>query len=216
MQRVLNPAHLVINSTQSYHVAMQAFFDGMVGNPNTGLVASVEIVSWANNFQFQESTDLATVMEREDVPIISQMRKLNFVANAEHFLNINAIVEAKFDFLGKLMKCQQEAAAIPLEFQDNHLFNYARYVVVEGEAMGTGETIESQDFRVMMPQRLKMLLEGRGQTQTGHHQYQHGRMLDSANVYMRHYYSPCITRLTEEDLSLELGTVFTMHWLDFK
>mmetsp|Transcript_16569 Transcript_16569/g.37235 ORF Transcript_16569/g.37235 Transcript_16569/m.37235 type:complete len:747 (+) Transcript_16569:133-2373(+) len=206
---VLSGNNLRINTRKEFIAALNFAYDAML-NPNSGVVKSVEIVSWTTNINFLHGIKMDVelqlarcvdnfnneidcnsdgVTSRTNVLTSTETKKILFLVNAEHITAVDRKLSEKMHAVQKLIQCIGRLHSL-------------------GASSCLVNSFETRNS-VTVDQLLVQLTQGdeNGESVVN-------RKIRELNDFLTYYYGPCLARLASEDASFPSGTLFTNHWLD--
>mmetsp|Transcript_37412 Transcript_37412/g.87253 ORF Transcript_37412/g.87253 Transcript_37412/m.87253 type:complete len:559 (-) Transcript_37412:188-1864(-) len=228
----LSSGSFVGTSVESYASAMSAAFLMMTGSPNTGVVFSIEIVPWINNFWYYELATLNDFIFKNDASgvghrVSDTLKRAYFTANAEHIVKLDSMARYKFTMLQQLTQCHGNLygmsrrelcknAAInrylaPTLEEWNDMKDFTKILDLQNTgAVGWDETAEGT---VIQAWRLLYLFQGKSET---HSQGSNiiPRVRHIFNQWMTNVYTPCLGELGSSLYNMVGGTMFSKMWID--
>uniref|UniRef100_A0A7S1FPQ7 Uncharacterized protein n=1 Tax=Corethron hystrix TaxID=216773 RepID=A0A7S1FPQ7_9STRA len=200
---------------------------GLLINPNVGVIVSIEVVPWANNYQFEMAAGIGKIIVKEDGAqsgkVFSDfLKKLYLGANAEFIVRMDQEARDRSNkifllaqcqtFLYRLSKLELCHTAIRHKYE---LYNTATYDALKTFTLTntTGNNGDpdwsDQEKQVIQAGRLLYLLEGRAEGKGLYNE------ASSEHIrWMTEVYAPCMNRLSMPKYHNTYGTLVSTHWMD--
>mmetsp|Transcript_17091 Transcript_17091/g.38455 ORF Transcript_17091/g.38455 Transcript_17091/m.38455 type:complete len:564 (-) Transcript_17091:89-1780(-) len=224
---------LIAESLGDYSDVMESAFSMML-NPHTGLIKSIELVPWSSNIHWQAASGLDTTLVyssgSSEKRLPSSIKQLNYMANSEHIVEMDAIAKYKFNMLSSLSQCVQQLWKMsePMlcnsyvshrqtPFNSEH-YNGMRSWLYDQRGMDLRIQNEQHFWRmddeeqyVIQAYRLKYLLDGYAES-TDQQTTLIEKLTTVYSYWINEYLGRCMKALTADIKGVRSGTIFFTHW----